>query len=52
MAEMTELASEAMPLRDAWLKRCETALSHLNPPEPLDAEAGEARLAQLLDGQS
>jgi len=52
MAEMTELASEAMPLRDAWLKRCETALSYLNPPEPLDAEAGEARLAQLLDGQS
>jgi len=52
MAEMTELASEAMPLRDAWLKRCETALSHLNPPEPLDAEAGEARLAQLLDGHS
>jgi beta-N-acetylhexosaminidase len=52
MAEMTELASEAMPLRDAWLKRCEAALAHLNPPEPLDAEAGEARLAQLLDGQA
>jgi beta-N-acetylhexosaminidase len=50
MAEMTEVASEAKPLCDAWLKRCETALSHLNPPEPLDVEAGEARLAQLLDG--
>ena len=52
MEEMAEVASEAMPLRDAWLKRCEVALSHLNPPEPLDAEAGEARLTQLLDGGS
>jgi len=25
-------------------------LSHLNAPEPLDAEAGEARLGQLLNG--
>ena len=50
MAEMAEVASEAKPLCDAWLKRCETALSSLNPPEPLDAEAGEARLAQLLNG--
>ncbi|HLY04653.1 MAG TPA: beta-N-acetylhexosaminidase [Rhizomicrobium sp.] len=50
MAEMIEVASEAKPLCDGWLKRCETALSHLNPPEPLDAEAGEARLAQLLNG--
>ncbi|HEX3432378.1 MAG TPA: beta-N-acetylhexosaminidase [Rhizomicrobium sp.] len=50
MEEMKQVASEAMPLQDAWLKRCEAALSHLNPPEPLDAEAGEARLAQLLEG--
>jgi|SRR5579871_1099532 len=50
MEEMQQMASETMPLQDAWLKRCETALSHLNPPEPLDAEAGEARLAQLMDG--
>lgn len=50
MTEMAEVASEAKPLCEAWLKRCETALSHLNPPEPLDAEAGEARLAQLLNG--
>jgi beta-N-acetylhexosaminidase len=50
MEEMQQVASEAMPLQDTWLKRCEAALAHLNPPEPLDAEAGEARLAQLLDG--
>jgi beta-N-acetylhexosaminidase len=50
MQEMTEVAAETMPLQDAWLKRCETALASLSPPEPLDAEAGEARLAQLLDG--
>jgi beta-N-acetylhexosaminidase len=50
MQEMAEVASEMMPLQDAWLKRCEAALASSNPPEPLDAEAGEARLAQLLDG--
>ena len=52
MEEMAAVASEAMPLQDAWLKRCDTALSHLSAPEPLDADAGEARLAQLLEGAS
>lgn len=46
--EMREIAGEARPLQDHWLKRCEAALSHLAPPESFDAEAGEARLAQLL----
>ena len=50
MEEMGEVASEVMPLQDAWLKRCDAALAHLSPPEPLDAEAGEARLVQLLQG--
>jgi beta-N-acetylhexosaminidase len=48
MNEMCEIAKEAKPLQDQWLKRCETALSYLSPPEPLDPEAGEARLAELL----
>ena len=50
MDEMVDVASQAMPLQDAWLKRCDTALSYLSAPDPLDAEAGEARLAQLLEG--
>ncbi|HEY3778121.1 MAG TPA: beta-N-acetylhexosaminidase [Rhizomicrobium sp.] len=50
MEEMQEVASEAKPLHDQWQKRCEAALSHLAPPQPLDAEAGEVRLAQLLEG--
>jgi beta-N-acetylhexosaminidase len=48
LGEMREIAEEAKPVHDQWLKRCEAALSHLAPPEPLDANAGEARLAQLL----
>jgi beta-N-acetylhexosaminidase len=46
--EMQDVAKEAKPLQDHWLKRCETALSYLAPPEPLDPAAGEARLAELL----
>lgn len=49
MEEMREVAAEAKPLQDHWLRRCEAALAHLSPPEPLDAAAGEARLAQLLE---
>jgi beta-N-acetylhexosaminidase len=48
MDEMRDVAREAKSLQDHWLKRCDHALSHLAPPEPLDASAGEARLAQLL----
>jgi beta-N-acetylhexosaminidase len=48
MAEMQDVAREAKPLQEQWLKRCTAALSCLAPPEPLDPEAGEARLAQLL----
>jgi hypothetical protein len=35
-------------LRDQCLKRCETALAYLEPPEPLDIEAAGARVAQLI----
>lgn len=48
MEEMREVAGEAKPLQDHSLRRCEAALSHLAPPEPLDAQAGAARLEQLL----
>ena len=48
LAEMQEVAEEAKPLQEQWLKRCDGALSHLSPPEPLSMDAGEARLAQLL----
>lgn len=48
--EMQAVAAEAKPLKDQWEKRCQAALGHLAPPQPLDAEAGEARLAQLLEG--
>jgi beta-N-acetylhexosaminidase len=50
--EMREIAEEAKPVQDHWLKRCEAALSHLAPPEPLDAAAGEARLVRLLGDQN
>jgi beta-N-acetylhexosaminidase len=49
MKEMREVAEEAKPLHDHWLRRCEAALAHLSPPEPLDRPSGEARLAQLLE---
>jgi beta-N-acetylhexosaminidase len=50
MEEMRQVASEAKPLQDHWLKRCELALARLSFPEPLDPLAAEARLAQLLEG--
>lgn len=52
MAEMQDVAKEAKPLQEQWLKRCDVALSHLAPPEPLDEVVGEARLAELLGGQA
>ena len=52
MEEMRVVANEAKPLQDQWQKRCEAALAQLAPPEPLDSEAGEARLAELLGGAS
>ena len=52
MNEMREVAKEAKPLQDQWLKRCDISLSHLAPPEPLDPEAGEARLAELLGARA
>lgn len=48
MEEMREVAREAKPLQDHWLKRCEAALSQLAVPEPLDSEAAESRLSGLL----
>lgn len=50
MEEMRAVAGEAKPLQDQWLKRCETALAQLAPPEPLDSQDGEARLGELLGG--
>ena len=50
MEEMREVAREAKPLQDHWLKRCETALLQLATSEPFDTEAGEARLDMLLRG--
>ncbi len=47
--EMSEIAAEAKPLEDLALKRAETALMHLAPPEDFDVVGGEARLAELLD---
>jgi beta-N-acetylhexosaminidase len=51
MHEMHDVAKEAKPLQDLWLRRCNAALSLLAPPEPLDPGAGEARVAELLGGQ-
>jgi beta-N-acetylhexosaminidase len=48
MDEMREIAGEAQPLQDLYLKRAETALSCLTPPEALDIVAAEARVAELL----
>ena len=48
MEEMVDIAAEVKPLDDIHLKRAQSALAHLVPPEPFDVEAGEARLAELL----
>jgi beta-N-acetylhexosaminidase len=50
MDEMAEVASEAKPLEGASQKRVEAALGHLSAPAAFDAEAGEARLNELLGG--
>jgi len=50
MEEMKEVAGEAKPLEGVPLKRAEHALSHLAPPEPLDASWLESRLTDLLGG--
>ena len=52
MGEMREVAEEAKPLQDHWLKRCAAAFSQLAPPERLDRDACEARLAELLGARA
>jgi beta-N-acetylhexosaminidase len=46
--EMRDVASEVKTLDGQSLKRSEQALGHLSAPGPLDPEAAEARLAELL----
>ena len=47
--EMKEVASEATPLEGQSLVRAEAALAHLaTPPAALDADAAEARFAELM----
>jgi beta-N-acetylhexosaminidase len=48
MDEMRDVALEAKPLEGAWLKRAETALSHLAGAAEFDRIAAEARLKELL----
>jgi beta-N-acetylhexosaminidase len=48
MDEMREIAAEAKPLDDIHLKRAQSALSQLTPPDAFDVEAGEARLVELM----
>ncbi len=48
MDEMRDVAVEAKPLEGQWLKRAETALSHLSRPEEFDRIAAEERLKELL----
>ncbi len=48
MDEMRDVAVEAKPLEGAWLKRAETALSHLAGAAEFDRIAAEARLKELL----
>jgi beta-N-acetylhexosaminidase len=50
MDEMMDVASEAQKLDGPALKRSEQALSHLSRPDAFDAEAAEARLAELMGG--
>jgi beta-N-acetylhexosaminidase len=48
MDEMRDVAREAKPLEGVWLKRAETALSHLAGPAEFDHIAAEERLKELL----
>lgn len=50
-AEMTAVLADAGRLEGAALTRCQSALAHRTHPEPLDIEAVEADLADLLDGE-
>jgi len=52
MDEMRDVASEVKNLEGQSLKRSEQALGHLSAPAPLEPEAAEARLAQLLGAAS
>jgi hypothetical protein len=49
MDEMRDLAKEAKPLEGTSLKRAHAALARLVAPQDFDVEAGEARLASLLE---
>jgi beta-N-acetylhexosaminidase len=48
MDEMRDVASEVKILEGQALKRSEQALGHLSAPAPLDPQAAEARLSELL----
>jgi beta-N-acetylhexosaminidase len=50
-AEMVDVLANAGTLAGASLARCQAALAHRTHPEPLDLEAAEADLADLLDGE-
>jgi beta-N-acetylhexosaminidase len=50
-AEMELVVAEAGALDGASLIRCDRALAVRQSPEPLDIEAAEADLADLLDGE-
>ena len=50
-AEMVDVLANAGTLAGASLARCQTALATRSQPEPLDIEAVEADLADLLDGE-
>jgi beta-N-acetylhexosaminidase len=52
MDEMRDVASKVKILEGQSLKRSEQALGHLSAPAPLEPEAAEARLAQLLGAAS
>ena len=52
MDEMAEVASEVKELEGQALRRAEHALSHLSTPDAFDPAAAEARLAELMGGES
>ena len=50
LTEMEEVAAESKPVEGAVLRRTGHAMSHLHPAEPLNRDAAEARLNELLAG--
>jgi len=52
MDEMAQVASEAKELDGQALRRAEHALSHLSVPDAFDPAAAEARLAELMAGET